>query len=200
MKSKLIKLLALVICVPLIMLCGCSKKSKINEVDASVYLEPTATALTYNNTKSKDLELKDLIATEVNPLNVDSFVEIKVKGNNTWIYKMFIDKITFKVYTNNTTDVEMTIKVTITNLAEESDIQNPKDVEFPPVSFIPEKEGSMLCTVDIDKVVAVAAKDCIITFDIYNSTTGTVADNNGAPTDFRWTIYDLSIYGEHRSY
>ena len=199
MKSKLIKILALVLCLPTTLLCGCSKKSKIKEVDASVYLDSKVTAVTFDNTK-KELELKDIISPTLDPLNVDSFVEITVKGNNSWIYKMFIDKITFKVYTNESTEVEMLIKVKISNLADESNIEKPEDVEFLPVSFVPEKEKSILCTVDIDKVVAVAAKDCIITFDIYNSTTGTVADNNGQPTSFRWTIYDLSIYGEHRTY
>ena len=92
MKSKLIKILALVLCMPVTMLCGCSKKSKIKEVDASVYLESKVIAVTFDNTK-KELELDDIISPTLDPLNVDSFVEISVKGNNTWIYKMFINKI-----------------------------------------------------------------------------------------------------------
>ena len=93
----------------------------------------------------------------------------------------------------------MIINTTITNLADENDIQNPSTFEALPLGIIPQEDGSILCKIPVGKTVATAT-GCTITFDINNSTSGTVADNEGKITDFRWLIYGLEIYGEHRAY
>ena len=200
MKRKIFNLLIAALCVPIVALCGCSdKRSKLPKIDASVYLEPTVVATTYNNTKTKNVELADLLNKKADPLNVDNFVELKVTASSTWIYKMYIDRIYFYVYTNEATNVEMIVNISITNLADENDISHPNDDFSKTCSFIPKAESSKLCYVDVNKTVATAT-GCTITFDIYNSTSGTVADNEGNATSFRWMIYGLEIYGEHRAY
>ena len=200
MKSKILKIVTAILCIPMIMLCGCSDKpSKLSSIDQTVYFESKASALAYNNSKTKELELKDIISDTADPLNIDSFVEIKLTAKSAWIYKMYIDCITFYVYANKTTDVEMIINTTITNMADEDDIKNPSTFEALPLGIIPQENGSILCKIPVGKTVATAT-GCTITFDINNSTSGTVADNEGKITDFRWLIYGLEIYGEHRTY
>ena len=200
MKNKIFKIVIAILCIPMVMLCGCSDKpSKLPSINQIVYFEEKATALAYNNSKSKELKLADLISTSYDPLNVDSFTEIKLTAKSSWIYKMYIDCITFYVYANKTTEVEMIINTTITNLADENDIQNPSTFEALPLGIIPQEDGSILCKIPVGKTVATAT-GCTITFDINNSTSGTVADNEGKITDFRWLIYGLEIYGEHRAY
>lgn len=200
MKRKILNLLVVAICVPILMFCACSnKRSSLPKVDASVYFQESVQASIYNNTKTKDIKLSDLTKSSVDELNLDSYVEIKLTANNTWIYKMYIDRIYFKVYTTEATGTEMIVNVSITNLADEDDMSHPSDDFSIPCSFIPKKNGSTICYVDVEKTVATAT-GCTITFDIYNSTSGTVADNNGNLTSFRWLIYDLEFYAEHRAY
>ena len=200
MKNKILKIFTLLLCIPLAFMCGCSKKpSKLPKIDQTVYFESVATALTYGSNKTRDVQLEDLISNKADPLNVDSFTEITITAKSAWIYKMYIDCISFYVYTNQGADVEMIINTTITNLADENNISNPSTFESLPLGLIPQPEGSILCVVEVKKTVATAT-GCKITFDINNSTNGTVSDDQGNITDFRWMIYDLEIYGEHRAY
>ncbi len=207
MKRKILNLLITMLCAPILMLCSCSNKPKeIPVVDATVYLQEDVTASLYSknpNTKNdKSLKLSELLLKEPDPLNIDSFVEIKVTANSTWIYKMYIEYITFYVYTNKSADVEMIVNFKMTNLAKEEEIGTTdagKEATEETCSFVPQENGSILCRVDLNKTVATATGS-EITFDILNSTSGTVADNEGNPTDFRWMIYGLEIHGEHRAY
>lgn len=202
MKRKIFNFLIMLICVPAIILCGCSKKkSNLPKIDASEYFENSVSALTYNSTNAKTLKFETLTAKNVNPLDVDNFTEIKITAKSALVYKMYIDCIYFYVYANNTTNTEMVINVSITNLVSEDEISNENSIKTieETCSFIPKKNGSVLCKVDIQKTIATAT-GCTITFDIYNSTNGTVADDNGNSTNFKWTIYDLSFYAEHRTY
>lgn len=202
MKRKIFNFLIMLICVPAMMLCGCSKKkSSLPKIDASVYFEDTVSALTYNSANAKTLKLETLTAKKVDPLDIDNFTEIVVTAKSALVYKMYIDCIYFYVYANDTTDTEMVINVSITNLVAEDQISvsNASQTIEETCSFVPKKNGSVLCKVDVQKTIATAT-GCTITFDIYNSTNGTVADDNGDATNFRWTIYGLSFYAEHRAY
>lgn len=200
MKNKFLTFLIALICIPTLMFCGCSDKpSKLNKINQVIYFEEKVSAFAYNNPNEKTLKLEDIVDNDYDVLNVDSFTEIKLTAKSSWIYKMYIDCITFRIYTNLATEVEMIINTTITNLADEDDISNKSTFEALPISIIPEKDSSILCIIPINKTVA-TAEGCTITFDINNSTSGTVADNEGQITDFRWLIYDFELYGEHRAY
>ena len=202
MKRKILNLLIALICVPAIMLCGCSKKdSDLSKIDASVYFEEKAFAYVYNNAKAKEVKFEELIAEDPDPLNIDSFTEIKITAKSAWVYKMYIDCIYFYVYANAEATTEMVVNVTITNLVDEDKIgqQNAIETIEETCSLIPQKDDSVLCKVNVNKTVATAT-GCTITFDINNSINGTVADDSGNATDFRWMIYGLEFYAEHRAY
>ena len=202
MKRKILNLLIALICVPALMLCGCSKKdSDLPKINASVYFEESVEVHTYNNAKAKTIEFAELIAEDPDPLNIDCFTEIKVTAKNSWVYKMYIDCIYFYVYANEDATSEMVVNVTITNLVDEDKIgeQNAIETVQETCSLIPQKDDSILCKVDVKKTVATAT-GCTITFDINNSINGTVADDAGKATDFRWMIYGLEFYAEHRAY
>ena len=202
MKRKILNLLIALICAPAIMFCGCSEKeSDLPKIDASVYFEEKVSVYTYNNAKAKEIEFAELIAEELDPLNVADFTEIIVTAKSAWVYKMYIDCIYFYVYANNDATTEMIINVTISNLVDENKIneQNAIETVEKTCSLIPQKEGSVLCKVDVKKTIATAT-GCTIKFDINNSINGTVADDEGRATDFRWMIYGLEFYAEHRAY
>lgn len=200
MKSKILKSMIAILCLPVLLLCGCSdKRSKLPKINASAYFESSVSYTTYGNTKASTLEFEELIMTEPDPLNVNSFDEIKVTAKSAWVYKMYIDAIYFYVYANKAATTEMIVNVKITNLADEDNISKPSDDFAATCSLVPLANDSVLCKVEVKKTIATAT-GCTLSFDILNSTNGTVADDNGKPTDFRWMIYGLEIYAEHRTY
>lgn len=202
MKRKIFNLLIALICVPAITLCGCSKKkSDLPKINASAYFEETVSVYTYNNAKAKEIEFAELIAEKADPLNVADFTELTITAKSAWVYKMYIDCIYFYVYANEDATSEMIINVTITNLVDEDKIDSQNAIETieETCSLIPKKEESILCKVEVKKTVATAT-GCTIKFDINNSINGTIADDQGIATNFRWMIYGLEIYAEHRAY
>ena len=199
MKKLLKRICIIALIFPIIFLCSCSKVSKLPSINVSTYFENTVeTSVLGNNVSSKEITLASLTAKKPNPDFYDRYVQFTLTGNGAWLYKMYIDKITFYVYTNKTVDTEMIINFSITNVADEGDLKNPEEFSFE-CSFNPKKNGKAYCEISVNKVIATATS-CEIKFDITNSTSGTITDNEGNVTDFKWQIYGLKIYGESRSY
>ncbi len=197
MKKSILKLLTLIICLPLA-LCGCSGvKSKLKPLNLSVYYNDKAACSVYNKTEGIGVDLSDLTAKKPNKDLLAAYTDFEIKANAEWVYKLYIDYIYFKVYTN-TSSSEMMINISITNLASENDIENPNDDFHADCSIIPEKDGEFICEVKVKKVIATATGSTI-TFDIFNSTE-VFHDNKGNDIGFKWTIYDLKFYAEHRTY
>ena len=196
--KKIISIIIAVICVPILLLTGCSKKSKLNTINVASYFNKTASYSLYEKSGEKSLELNSLLTKKPDLKLADSFVQINLKANAAMIYKMYIDCISFRVYTNIKTDSQMIITVSITNLADENNIQNPTDDFSYPCTFIPEENGEILCRIPVNKVVA-NATGLSMSFDIFE-TTDVFKDGLGNNTGFKWLIYDLTIHGESRAY
>ncbi len=197
MKSKIFNLIISLLCIPVIVLCGCSnKRSELPKIASAAYLENTVTYTSYDSTKEQTLDISEFLLDKVEPLNIRAFEQVTITAKSAWIYKMYIDRIYFNFYSNKTTDSEMIIKLTMTNLVNEENIGNSNSIEtielnFP---FIAKAGGSVLCIFDIEKTVATATGSKI-TIDIYES-----LNNDLIASEFKWTIYGLEIYGEHRTY
>lgn len=197
MKSKILNLIIAIFCIPVLFLCGCSnKRSELPKVEASVYIEDVAKYTTFDNSKEQSLKIDEFISPDLNPQNIKNFEKITITAKSSWIYKMYIDKIYFNFYSNKTTDTEMIVKLTITNLAKESEIGTKESVHSKELTcpFIPKENGFIECMFDIQETVAVAT-GCTMTIDINES-----INNELIEDDFRWTIYNFEIYGEHRAY
>ena len=194
MKTKLFKLLTLIVCIPAILVCGCSKKrSNFDKFDASAYLESKVTYITYDNSNNQTMEINEFFNEEVDPVDVKNYSTIKITAKSAWVYKMYIDKIYFNFYSNKSLSTELIVNLTITNLAPENDLSKPESKSFT-CSFIPKENESILCEFEIEKIVA-NATGCLITIDINES-----IDSEFIESDFRWTIYNFEIYGEHKTY
>lgn len=197
--KKIIILITSILCIPIMLLTGCStKKSKLNKINVSAYFNETTSYSTFETTGEKSLPLNTFLKEEPDTKLADSFVQIKLKAISAMIYKMYIDCIYFYVYTNIETDSQMMINVTITNLANENNIENPTDDFAYSCSFIPKENGAILCTVPVKKVVATAT-GLNLSFDIFE-TTDVFKDGLGNNTGFNWIIYGLTIHGESRAY
>ncbi len=197
MKNKLLKSLTALLCVPIILLCGCSKKSKLDTINASTYFNSAVACTVYGKEKQTSGNLSDLLAKKPNMGTIGQYTVFELKANSAWVYKMYIDYIYFYVYTNIETESQMTINIKMTNLASENNIENPETFEAD-CSLIPKKDGSILCEVKVQKVVATATGSTL-TFDILDCPeifSDSMAQDNG----FKWTIYGLEFYAESRAY
>lgn len=203
MKKKITKFFIVLLCLPTLFFCACGNSpSNLPSINMATYYEATAKTSLYKEDRSGTINLSDLTAPNPNKDTLAPYTQIILPGKLTWLYKMYIDCITFYVYTNEATDSEMIVNVSLTNMADENDRANVSTFKSEPVSFKPEKDGSVFCKINVNKVIANATdpdSDSLM-IDILNSVNGTVADSVGNLTSFRWTIYGLTIYGESRSY
>lgn len=197
MKKSILKIFTLLICLPLA-LCGCSKvKSKLDTIELPVYYNNTVACSVYGKSDKTSITVQDLTSKKPKTLIAAAYTEFELRANAAWVYKLYIDYIYFKVYTNIPSSA-MTINVAITNLANEYDFENANDDFTAECSLIPEKDGSFICEVKVQKVIATATGSTI-TFDILNSPE-VFHDVYGKENGFKWIIYDLKFYAEHRTY
>ena len=199
MKQKLLKLLTAILCVPAILFCGCSQiKSDLKTINLSTYYSDKVVCSTYGKSKTSTLSLTDFTSKEPRTNLIGQYTEFEVQANGAWMYKMYIDYIYFYVYTNIATDYQMTVNVSLTNLADESNLQNPTDDFSKDCSLIPKENGKFLCEVEVKKVVPTAT-GTTLTIDILN-TIEVFTDIEGKDSGFKWMIYGLEFYAESRAY
>ncbi len=203
MKNKLLKICTFLLCIPMLFLCACGETpSSLPSINVSRYYSANAQTTFYNDSNKGQISIGDLTASKVNTDTAGPYVQIELAGNRSWLYKMYIDYITFYVYTNEARNSEMIINVSISNLADEDDRNHASTFSSEPARFKPTAGGATLCTIKVGKVVAsmADADSDFLKFDILNCVNNTVADSTGNQTNFKWTIYGLTIYGESRSY
>ena len=203
MKNKLLKIFTFLLCLPALFLCACGETpSSLPSINVSRYYGSGAITTLYNDTNKGQISIGDLTSSKVNTDTIGSYVQIELSGNRNWLYKMYIDCITFYVYTNESRDTEMIVNVSISNLADENNRNNAQTFSAEPARFKPTAGEATLCTINVGKVVSSAtdANSDFLKFDILNCVNSTVADSSGNETNFKWTIYGLTIYGESRSY
>ncbi len=206
MKKNILKVLCAFLCIPIICLCGCSnkKKSKLNAIDINTYFSSTTTTTIYNDgtTNTSKTNTENLTAEKPNKDIIDRYESFEIKANAEWIYKMYIDYIYFYVYTSENSSSELVVNITITNAVTESEIgkELEENTKFETqTSLIPQKDGSTLCEVAINRVVATATGSTL-TFDVLNSIPQVFLDDNGKDNGLKWIIYGLEIHGESRAY
>ena len=200
MKKSLLKIITALLCIPILFVCGCSSKpSKLGTINPSAYFEDKTSYYLYNVSESKTMTFDSLTLEEPDKSLANSYIQLEVKAKPAMIYKMYIDYIYFYVYTNKETYSEMIVNVSLTNLCDEWDFENPTDDFSYPCSFLPVKDGSTLCIVEVKKVVAILAETTTLKFDILNSTE-VFKDESGKDIGFKWSIYGLEFHAESRAY
>ena len=199
MKNRLLKILMAIICIPVLLVSACSSKdSKLDTINLSTYYQEKVSSTIYGQTKKVESSLSSLTAKEPAMKEIGQYTSFTLTANPAWIYKMYIDYIYFYVYTNIDVATQMTINVSITNLASENDLTNPSDDFTADCSLIPEKNGTFLCKVKVQKVVATATGS-EVTFDILN-TPEVFYDEYAQENNFKWIIYGLEFHAESRAY
>lgn len=200
--KKILKFLLVFLLVPVMMFTGCKNK-ELPTINLSRYLKDEISVKRMNvDTTTESLSL--LTQTEAKEENLSKYFKFEINTDPVWMYKMYIESITFYVYCNESSEFPLTINVKITNLANEEDIFNSisENVETETfegqASFIPEEKKGIKCTVDVNKTI-VNATGSTITLDAYNSPELFSGDEESSST-FMWLIYGFEIHGESRTY
>ena len=178
--------------------CGCSG-NKITAIDMPTYVKNTITATTYkNNTSStRSLTLSALTKNYADTSYMDKYLDFTLSTNPSWTYKMYIEKVEFYVLTSESSNSQMSLALTMTNLADESNLAST--ATFSELkSHVPEQGTAQKYTFEINKVFS-KATGSTITIDMSESSE-LLIDKNGQNSNFNWLIYGLKIYGEHREY
>lgn len=200
MKKYILNALIFLLCIPVIFLAGCSNISKYPSITQSTYFEETVSTKLFNDSIKK-LKLNDITSSNPNKSLVDNYYQIDIKSNGVWMYKMYIDCIYFKIYTQNKLDKQVTVTIKITNTVKEEDISKENaDKEFTATcAFIPNKNGTTECKIKVNRTVA-DLTGSIISIDVSEYQGGIVVGDENVTSDLLWMIYDFQVFGESRTY
>lgn len=198
MKKITTLLFAIFISISALLFSGCSQ-SGLSPIDMSTYYKSTIETSIYKNSSSssKSLTLDKITADSPNTSFMDKYIDFKVTANPSWVYKMYIEKIEFYVLTNESTESQMAVSLSVTNLAKETDT-TAADTFTELKSHVPVANSAQKYTFEINQVVA-KATGSTITIDISESSE-ILINKNDSNSDFKWMIYGLKVYGEHREY
>lgn len=203
MRKKLLKSLLIFLLLPVLIFVGCKNK-ELPAINLSRYLKKEISIKTHDISQAKTADLSIITEKKPNVEYLAQYLKFEIPANNVWMYKMYVEKISFYVYCNETSEFQMIVNVKMSDLASEEDILNTKteNVETETIeeqiTLTPEAKKSIKCTININKTV-VNALGSTITIDTYNSRELFSGDGE-SNSSFTWMIYGFEIHGESRSY
>ena len=216
MRNKLLKTLLIFLLMPVLVFSACTKNKKmLPKINATRYFKDEITITRYVlantseeensseiNNKSTDM-LSLLTAKKANTNNLSKYISFELTAQPVWIYKMYIESISFYVYCNEDSEYQMIIDLFMTDLADEDVILKATSEVVETETYneqctiLPKAKKAIKCNYKIGKTVAkVAASKLTIKL---NSSEVFSGDENGNST-FMWLIYGLEIHGESRAY
>lgn len=200
--KKLLKILLVFLLLPVMTLTACKKKS-LPAINLERYLKDEITIKqvdTDATTKTLSLITQDKAKDE----NLSKYLKFEISTDPVWMYKMYVESITFYVYCNEASDFSLTLNVKMTNLASEDAImeaitENVETETFEKqVSFNPKEKKAIKCTVNVNQTI-VNATGSTISIDAYSSSELFSGDEETS-SNFMWLIYGFEIHGESRTY
>lgn len=199
MKKNLLKSLLIFLLLPVLVLTGCKKKS-LPSLNLSRYLKDKISITRSGIDEASSGSLSLLTESKLNTNNLSKYLKFEITADNVWMYKMYVETISFYIYCSESSEYQLTINLKMTDLASEEDIYASKteNVETSTVeeqvTITPQANKTVKCTFTINKTV-VNALGSTITIDVFNSPELFSNDST-----FMWMIYGLAINGESRSY
>ena len=191
MKTKSLFSILLAICCCFILV-GCTNNGrnvKTKAITMNTYFSETVKV---NNSSSDTYNLSAFTSDNVdtNTLLTDN-KKLTFTGVSNWIYGMYIECVYFYLYTTKSVEIN-SLKITMTDLdSGEEDSTLPEGTYKLEETFavIADKQQGKLIRIDINKTAL-------------NQTLTLTIDLSGEPMvasgDYNWTIYGLTVYGEHR--
>ena len=212
MKKNILKTLAIFLLLPVLVFVGCKDSKKTLPAIAVSHYFKQEISIKRNSlsdvgtlvplTSPDDISILTKTKPDLNLLS--QYLKFEISAEPLWIYKMFIQKISFYVYCNESSETLMTITLRITDVASEEAIwaatQETVTAETFKTycSFTPQANKSIKCNFEINRTVIVATGSTLSidieeSKDLFSSTT----DHQST---FQWLIYGLEVNGESRTY
>ncbi len=205
MKKNLLKSLVIFLLLPVLILVGCGNNKKLPAISISRYIQDNINITRYDLTDiDKNQTTSLLTEKKAKKKNLSKYIKFELNAEPVWMYKMFIQKITFYVYCNQTTESQMVIQLKMSDLATEDAIMASKTENVETETFVaqcsitPKAFKAIKCTYEINRAVVVATGSTI-TIDIENSLELYSSSMQNEST-FEWLIYGFKIHGESRTY
>lgn len=210
MRKKLTAIFALLLCAPLLLFTGCGTKM-CKKVDASYYFDSKIDCSFFSDKSTRNLTLSELELEKPNEDYLDCYAQIMLSSNddNSRVYHLYIDYITFFVYFNESSEFDFNLKIIIPNMVSEENVwANLDDLDEDAKKFEdtystkPKEKSSSEFKVKVGKVIAVTT-GTTITFDLTQNNEifkPNDSNNDGEPVTFKWLIYGLEIHAEARGY
>ena len=204
MKKSIFRPLVIFLLLPILLLVSCKNSSSIKAISNSRYLKKDIT-VSYFEFDEDSKNTTDLISSKKpNKANLSKYTKFELEADSVWMYKMYIEKITFYVYGNETSEYLLTLNLKMTDLSKEEDILNNKEGNVPredielQYSVSPKAYKSVKCTFYINRTLNIATGSTI-TIDILNSLE-LFSSYGDYQSTFMWLIYGFEIHGESRAY
>ena len=177
---------------------ACSNNS-LPTLNMAVYFKSNVSASVYktNVPTSKTIDISELTHSSFNATKMDRYLDFKIEANPNWIYKMYIEKIEFYAIPNISSDSQMTLTLSMTNLANENNL-SVAETFTDSLSNKTEKNSAQKFVFYINKTVA-KATGSTITIDITEESSDLLSLKEDS-TEFKWQIYGFRVYGESREY
>lgn len=211
MKKNILKMLALFLLLPVLTFVGCKKSKTLPAISVSKYFQQEI-SIKRNSLSDKGTLIPLISSGELSTLTknkpdlnlLSQYLKFEINADPVWIYKMYIQKISFYVYCNESSESLMTINLTISDVATEEAIwaATQETVESETFdsqcSFTPKANSSIKCNFEINRTVIVATGSKL-TIDIEESKE-LFSTTTEYQSTFMWMIYGLEIHGESRAY
>lgn len=204
MRKNLFKSLVIFLLLPVLILVGCKNKNELPAIATKKYFKDKVT-VSRNGFAENSTETLDILTQEkADKKYLAPYEKFELSAEPVWIYKMFIEKITFYVYCNETSETILTINLKMTDLATEEAIWNATQETVESETFEsqcsvePKAFKPIRCVFEINRAVIVATGSTI-TIDILNSLEIYSGDAE-TKSNFMWLIYDFEVHGESRAY
>ena len=200
MRKQLKSIFAILLCLPILFFTACGKTNKgCKELKSlSFYFNESVSCEIVRQTEKRNLNLSILTSSKPNLDYLDSYATLTFTANSAQVYHLYIEYISFKVYTSEASESDLNISISLTNAINENDVgkSNVEDNKYSNIVPCQAKEkNSIQCKVKVDRIIATAT-GAKLTIDAITQSDMFIDEDS----EFKWMIYDLKIYGESRAY
>ena len=204
MKKNLFKSLIIFLILPVLILVGCKNKNELPIISTTKYFKDKVTVSRNGFADASTETLEILTQEKADKKYLAPYEKFELSAEPVWIYKMFIEKITFYVYCNESSETILTVNLKMTDLATEDAIWNATQETVESETFEsqcsvqPQAYKPIKCVFEINRAVIVATGSTL-TIDILNSLEIYSGDAE-TKSSFMWLIYGFEVHGESRAY
>ena len=203
MKKNLLKTLVIFLLLPVLVFVGCGKSKSLQSIKISRYFKDKITISRNGFPEPSTDSISLLTQKKAKQENLSPYTKFELNVQPVWMYKMYVETISFYVYCNESSENLLTLSLKMTDLADEEDILNSTDETVESSTFEkqcdiePKAFKAIKCTFAVNKTVIVATGS---TLTIEVDSLEIFSSDEENPSTFKWLIYGFEVHGESRAY